>query len=167
MLCHVLRAARSLFNNLQPPSSLQNKCDYYLFKEDIRPEWEDKANTKGGRWVIEFDRRDKDILNRSWTYTVRPAPRFSQSLNIQLKRPGCVALQVLAMIGEQFEDNDEICGAVVRACLLLTKPQLAPAHMWLAPVQVSIRPKKHKLQLWTRTASNTEAQKVRASQLHP
>ena len=60
----------SLFNNLQPPSSLQNKCDYYLFKDDIRPEWEDKNNAKGGRWVIEFERRDKDLLNRSWTYTV-------------------------------------------------------------------------------------------------
>jgi translation initiation factor 4E len=98
-----------LFNNLQPPSFLPNKSDYHIFKEGIRPEWEDKANEKGGSWKLEY--QNKEELNRAWTYVV------------------------LAMIGEQFEDSDEICGAVV-----------------------SIRPKRCRLALWTRNANNEQAQ---------
>jgi translation initiation factor 4E len=98
-----------LFNNLQPPSLLANKNDYHVFKDGIRPEWEDKANDKGGKWQLEY--QNKEDLNRAWTYVV------------------------LAMIGEQFEDSDEICGAVV-----------------------SIRPKRCRLALWTRNSNNEQAQ---------
>jgi translation initiation factor 4E len=43
--------------------------------------------------------------------------------------------QLLAMIGEQFEEGDEICGAVV-----------------------SVRRSQDKIAIWTKTASNEAAQ---------
>ena len=46
------------------------------------------------------------------------------------------ALQILAMIGEEFHEPDEICGAVI-----------------------SIRPRKNRLALWTKTATKEETQK--------
>ena len=42
--------------------------DYYIFKEGIRPMWEDTANKAGGRWTIckhrSKDQRDLDLLWR-------------------------------------------------------------------------------------------------------
>ncbi|PUU73671.1 hypothetical protein B9Z19DRAFT_1068790 [Tuber borchii] len=37
-----------------PPSALANKSDYQLFKFGIRPEWEDPANKRGGRFSFTF-----------------------------------------------------------------------------------------------------------------
>lgn len=44
-------------------------------------------------------------------------------------------IQLLAMIGEQFEDGNEICGAVV-----------------------SVRQRQDRIAIWTRTATNEETQ---------
>ena len=46
-----------------------------------------------------------------------------------------IVSQLLAMIGEQFEDGNEICGAVV-----------------------SVRQKQDRIAIWTRTATNEETQ---------
>jgi hypothetical protein len=51
-----------------------------------------------------------------------------------LALPSC-ATQVLACIGEQFTDGDEVCG-----------------------IAVNIRPKGDRIELWTKTASNEAAQ---------
>lgn len=44
-------------------------------------------------------------------------------------------LQILAAIGEQWDDGEEVCGVVV-----------------------NVRPKQDRLQVWTKTASNEAAQ---------
>merc|ERR1712087_425163 len=90
-----------LFNNLVKPSRLAVGGNYHLFKDGIMPAWEDPANENGGKWVLELPRTDNS-LNKVWMYTV------------------------LAMIGENFPDSNEICGAVV-----------------------SLRPKKNRSALWT------------------
>ena len=43
----------------------------------------------------------------------------------------CFLCQLMALVGEQFDEADEICGVVA-----------------------SVRPKQDKLSLWTRTKSN-------------
>lgn len=77
-----------LFNNLVKPSRLAVGGNYHLFKDGIMPAWEDPANENGGKWVLELPRTDNS-LNKVWMYTV------------------------LAMIGENFPESNEICGAVV------------------------------------------------------
>jgi translation initiation factor 4E len=78
----------SLFNNLLDPSRLPQGHTYSLFKQGIRPEWEDPALKQGGEWRVQLSR---DTVDRSWVDTV------------------------LALIGEAFDapESDDIAGIVL------------------------------------------------------
>lgn len=77
-----------VFNNIPEAANLNFPFDYYLFRKDILPMWEDDANKSGGKMTVTFKKIcDPDYFNRVWLYTV------------------------LGCIGEQFDDN--ICGAVL------------------------------------------------------
>lgn len=77
-----------LYNNLVPPTRLQLGSNYHLFKDGIMPEWEDKANATGGKWVFTLS-HDRERIDQMWLYTL------------------------LALIGESFEFSSQICGVVV------------------------------------------------------
>ena len=81
-------ATISLFNNLVPPSNLAHGCDYYMFKDGIKPAWEDPVNSQGGKWEIIISAREGATVGDLWLDTV------------------------LMCIGESFEHADHICGAV-------------------------------------------------------
>ncbi|KAF2765677.1 eukaryotic translation initiation factor 4E [Teratosphaeria nubilosa] len=78
-----------IYNNITPASELAQKSDYHLFKQGVRPEWEDPQNKAGGRWSYTF--KGTKANDDTW-------------LNV-----------MLAAIGEQLEeDNDnEVMGVVV------------------------------------------------------
>eukprot|EP01088_Endostelium_zonatum_P017219 TRINITY_DN4976_c0_g1_i1.p1 TRINITY_DN4976_c0_g1~~TRINITY_DN4976_c0_g1_i1.p1 ORF type:complete len:231 (+),score=52.19 TRINITY_DN4976_c0_g1_i1:220-912(+) len=77
-----------LYNNILPATELTPGSNYHLFKTGIRPEWEDHANEKGGKWVINF--RGRATVDECWLNTL------------------------LLCIGEGFgEHEDEICGVVI------------------------------------------------------
>nr|GEZ98584.1 eukaryotic translation initiation factor 4E [Tanacetum cinerariifolium] len=76
----------SLYNNIHKPSKLATGADFYCFKKEIEPNWED---------------------------------------------PVCAN----AMIGEQFDHEDDICGAVV-----------------------NVRGRVEKISIWTKNAANESAQ---------
>jgi len=77
-----------------PPSQLPLGTDYYLFREGIKPSWEDPMNVNGGRWLSILPNksalpRDKlnSTLDKFW-------------LNL-----------AMSVIGALYgEDNDKICG---------------------------------------------------------
>ncbi len=79
----------------------------------MEPKWEDPECEHGGKWTVLVPKgaSSKQALDTMW-------------LNL-----------LLACIGEQFADGDEICGAVV-----------------------NVRAKQDKVCLWTRTAANEAAQ---------
>ncbi|ORX81806.1 eukaryotic translation initiation factor 4E [Basidiobolus meristosporus CBS 931.73] len=77
-----------IWNNLIPISDLSAGSNYHFFKEGIKPMWEDPANDKGGKWVIQLPRKTGEQINQLWLYTV------------------------LSCIGESFAYEDEICGCV-------------------------------------------------------
>lgn len=79
----------SLFNHIKQPQEIKMGNDYSLFKEGIRPMWEDDANKLGGRWMLTLQRNQREEVNKLWLDTV------------------------LCLIGEAFDHSDEICGAVV------------------------------------------------------
>jgi len=81
----------SLYNHIRLASELRQGSDYSLFKKGIRPMWEDSRNVRGGRWLINLDRKQRESdLDHFW-------------LEI-----------LLCMIGEAFDEwGDEVCGAVV------------------------------------------------------
>lgn len=78
-------------NNITATSDLALKSDYHLFKQGVRPEWEDAQNKHGGKWAFQF--KDKKAINIDalWLHVM------------------------LAAIGENLEDEDdnEVMGVVV------------------------------------------------------
>ena len=85
------------FATLHRPSRLEKNANYHLFKDGVKPLWEDPANADGGRWVltirehgrgIEYTAAHDALVDRSWMWLV------------------------LALIGEQLDDGDMITGAV-------------------------------------------------------
>ncbi|KAI3830930.1 hypothetical protein MKX03_010228 [Papaver bracteatum] len=97
-----------LYNNIHHPSKLGVGADFHCFKFKIEPKWEDSVCANGGKWTISSPRGKADTM---WLYTL------------------------LAMIGEQFNHGDDICGAVV-----------------------NVRGKQEKIALWTKNASNEATQ---------
>lgn len=68
------------------PNEFKTTTDYHLFKDGIKPTWEDPQNKGGGKWMV---RLKKGLASHLWEDVV------------------------LAIIGEQFDVGHEICGAVV------------------------------------------------------
>lgn len=81
----------SLYNHIQSAGGLNWGSDYYLFKEGIKPMWEDVNNVQGGRWLVVVDKqRRTQLLDHYW---------------LEL---------LMAIVGEQFDEFGEyVCGAVV------------------------------------------------------
>lgn len=96
------------FNWLKPPSKLERNSNYHLFKSGIKPMWEDEANSNGGKWVLTM-KNNPALLDRCWSWLA------------------------MALVGEEIEDGDEICGAVV-----------------------SLRSKVDRIQLWIRIKDDVE-----------
>lgn len=80
-----------VYNHIQLASKLGLGCDYSLFKDGIRPMWEDEKNRCGGRWLVNINKNQRQTeLDRLWLETL------------------------LCLIGEAFgDDSDQVCGAVV------------------------------------------------------
>jgi translation initiation factor 4E len=97
------------FNWLKPPSKLERSSNYHLFKDGIKPMWEDTANANGGKWVMTI-KSNPQLLDRCWSWLA------------------------MALVGEELDEKDEICGAVV-----------------------SLRAKIDRIQLWTRGKDDVES----------
>ncbi|KAH8917152.1 translation initiation factor eIF4e [Atractiella rhizophila] len=97
------------FNWTKRPSQLEVGSNVHVFKDGIKPMWEDTANQDGGKWVLTVKKPDNELLDRCWMWLV------------------------LALIGEVLDEKDEVCGAVV-----------------------SLKPRGHRIQLWTRSKSDVE-----------
>ncbi|CCG22893.1 Eif4e translation initiation factor eIF4E [Candida orthopsilosis Co 90-125] len=80
-----------IYNSIPPANQLPLKSDYHLFKEGVKPEWEDEANAKGGKWQYSFRKGEATpIINDLWLRGL------------------------LAVIGETIEDDeDEVNGIVI------------------------------------------------------
>lgn len=83
---------------------------FHCFKDGIEPKWEDPKYANEGKWTVSNSRGKKE-LDILWLHTL------------------------LAMIGKQFDEGDEICGAVV-----------------------NVRNKQDKIALWTKNVANEFAQ---------
>jgi len=104
----------SLFNNLMAPSKLAVQSNYHLFKEGVMPAWEDPVNKSGGKWALQLgtQEREKKLLDEIWMNAI------------------------LDIIGENFEDMEDICGIVL-----------------------SLRKSRNRVSLWTKTSKDAAIQK--------
>lgn len=57
----------STFNNVCKINHLSPNSNFHLFKQGIRPEWEDPANAEGGKYGIQFPKNKAgDAINEHW-----------------------------------------------------------------------------------------------------
>ncbi|XP_057459579.1 eukaryotic translation initiation factor-like [Actinidia eriantha] len=98
-----------LYDQIFKPSKFPANADFHLFKTGVEPKWEDPECANGGKWTVISSR--KANLDTMWLETL------------------------MALIGEQFDEADEICGVVA-----------------------SVRQRQDKLALWTKTATNEATQ---------
>ena len=73
------------YDHMNFPSELPFYSDIHLFRENLKPMWEEEGNRLGGKWIL---RLKKGLSTRLWE------------------------LLILAIIGEQFNVGKEICGIV-------------------------------------------------------
>ena len=73
--------------NIMAPSQFPTPGAYHVFKNGIKPMWEDPANKQGGKW---FAIIRKKFIDRCWENLL------------------------LALVGEQFIVGDELTGVVIR-----------------------------------------------------
>ncbi|KAJ3193831.1 hypothetical protein HK101_004000 [Irineochytrium annulatum] len=102
-----------VYNNVIKANELQAGSNFHFFKHGVQPMWEDPFNAKGGKWVAQIQKPKKKELNNMWLNTL------------------------LAIIGESFEDSEEICGAVV-----------------------SVRRHADRLSLWTKSLKPEACQRI-------
>ncbi|XP_041597493.1 eukaryotic translation initiation factor 4E type 2-like [Vulpes lagopus] len=74
------------YSHMVHPGDLSCHSNLHLFKEGIKPLWEDDANKNGGKWIIQLW---KGLASYCWENLI------------------------LAILGEQFMVGEEICGALV------------------------------------------------------
>lgn len=103
----------SLYNNIATPSRLSHGMDLHMFKSGIEPKWEDPKCEHGGKWtaLVPKSINGKAVVDVYWLHAL------------------------LACIGEQFEEGEEVCGVVV-----------------------NIRQKQDRVCLWTKSAANEAVQ---------
>ena len=96
----------SVYNHLRPVTDLHEGCDYMFFKKGIQPMWEDEQNRDGGRWLISFDREQRQTcLANHWQNTL------------------------LSLVGSQYDkEYDLINGAVVNVRYKVDKLSLWTKH---------------------------------------
>jgi translation initiation factor 4E len=73
------------YSHMVPAGELSSTSDIHIFRNNIRPMWEDEENKLGGKWVL---RLRKGLASQMWENLV------------------------FGIIGNQFDVGDEICGAV-------------------------------------------------------
>ncbi|ETS80101.1 hypothetical protein PFICI_07630 [Pestalotiopsis fici W106-1] len=61
--CSSVEEFFAIYKCLKPPSKVPLMTDYHLFRNGIRPIWEDKENKEGGKWVL---RLKKGVADRYW-----------------------------------------------------------------------------------------------------
>lgn len=57
-------------NNVMKASKLSSGSNYHVFKEGVQPMWEDSQNRKGGKWVMNVNKKDGDQLDQLWLNVV-------------------------------------------------------------------------------------------------
>lgn len=54
----------SIYEHMKRPSALPRGCEFFLFKEGIKPLWEDKQNIGGGRFYLSM--KKSPVTNKIW-----------------------------------------------------------------------------------------------------
>ena len=99
----------TVMDSVKRASSLAFGANYHFFKIGVKPEWEDPANSQGGRWSIRIMAEDAQTIDSTWE-------RVLMSL---------IGEYIFEPLVEQFEEiADAISGAVMARRRLNTRIEL-------------------------------------------
>ncbi|KAG9307253.1 hypothetical protein G9A89_017081 [Geosiphon pyriformis] len=116
------------FNWVKKPSQLEMNTNFHIFKDKIKPMWEDPANANGGKWVISM--RNPQLLDRCWSWLV------------------------YSLVGEELDENDDICGAGMSSNVILYIPlKLLNINKFFLKV-MSRRTRGDRIAVWVRDKDN-------------
>lgn len=87
-------------NNIRLPSGLGKGANYHLFKDGIKPLWEDPANKSGGKWVM-IVRGQQPLTDSIWSNLA------------------------MALVGQVLDPMNSVCGIVVS-----TRPRMERIQVW-------------------------------------
>lgn len=73
----------TIYSHLRRPNVLPVNSDIHLFREGVKPVWEDPVNASGGKWII---RLKKGLINRLWEHLVLAL--ITGELNVESSEPG-------------------------------------------------------------------------------
>ncbi len=59
---HSTRQLWDYYQHFKKPSELSSPSNLFLFKDGIKPEWEDAANCQGGALIIRFHKSKSDMI---------------------------------------------------------------------------------------------------------
>ncbi|KAI5474426.1 cap binding protein [Pseudohyphozyma bogoriensis] len=121
-----------LYNNIVPPSLIHPNSNYYLFKEGVKPAWEDPANAQGGKWSVQLPRgKYSEQIDNYWLYTM------------------------LAAIGETFETPFSATPSPSSAA-----PLPSTFSDEVTGVIVSARKAFYRINIWTRSSTPADKAKL-------
>lgn len=80
----------TIYSHLRRPNVLPVNSDVHLFRDGVKPVWEDPVNALGGKWII---RLKKGLINRLWEHL-------------------CLAV-ITGELNVPGEKDFEVCGVVV------------------------------------------------------
>lgn len=122
-----------LYNNIVVPSLIAPNSNYYLFKEGIKPAWEDSANAKGGKWSVQLPRgKFSAEIDQYWLFTM------------------------LAAIGETFETPYTSAADAIPE----TPASAGPFSDEVTGVIVSARKAFYRINIWTRNSSEAQRAQI-------
>ncbi|KAK4047353.1 eukaryotic translation initiation factor 4E [Microbotryomycetes sp. JL221] len=129
----------SLYNNIVPPSLIHPNSNYYLFKQGVKPAWEDNANSKGGKWSVQLPRgKYSDQIDNFWLYTMLAA--IGETLETPYVAPSSTSApptETTTTTSSSSSFSNEITGVIV-----------------------SSRKAFYRINIWTRTSSNQNKSKI-------
>jgi translation initiation factor 4E len=97
----------ALYNHIKLGSKLSAGSDYSIFKEGIKPMWEDQKNREGGRWLINLDKQQRATsLDHFWMEVM------------------------LCLIGDSFDGE----GVPVNGAVMNVRPRGDKVSVWLGGV---------------------------------
>ena len=73
----------------RPVDDRPTVCDYHVFREGIKPMWEDETNVNGGKWIV---RLKKGVAARYWEDLVRSHPAPHRTISSS-RRPSPLRLR--------------------------------------------------------------------------
>ena len=123
---HSVEGFWSVYQHFQRPSNLEDNTYLYLFRENVKPVWEDPANLNGGCFILRFakDKSDKVWEDILLAFVAANTSKFEFVNGIRFKiRKTLLVIEVWVSDVQQEKETESIRDWIIKAtCLNVDTP---------------------------------------------